>query len=199
MQFFDALRTVEPQQAVIPVALVIAGGMLREFLEDLKRWKKDVATNNVNYKRITSTDFASSSPTKSMDLKVGDILEMNDECIIPIDCILFQTEEKHGESFVQTTQLDGERNLKPKYSLRHLQSTLPRLLETHRVEISYILPDKNINDFRGQVRIFDKAGMDDSRNDDQRCFELDIRNFLHRGTVVKNSGKIYALAIYAGQ
>jgi P-type E1-E2 ATPase len=54
---------------------------------------------------------------ESHTLKVGDIIQLEDYQIVPADCLLLYTHEERGECFVQTAQLDGERNHKPKITL----------------------------------------------------------------------------------
>lgn len=58
----------------------------------------------------------------SAELHVGDIIVMDDECIIPTDCIVLQTDDPSGQCFINTSQLDGERNLKPKLAPRIYQN-----------------------------------------------------------------------------
>ena len=40
------------------------------------------------------------------------LIENND--IIPADCVLLYADDKLGQCYINTSQLDGERNLKPK-------------------------------------------------------------------------------------
>jgi P-type E1-E2 ATPase len=51
--------------------------------------------------------------------KVGDILYLKEGDEIPADCIILESDNLKNDTFVQTAQLDGERNLK--------QKTAPRL------------------------------------------------------------------------
>lgn len=64
------------------------------------------------------SDWRQLEVVRSEHLKVGDILELSDDSIVPTDCLLLSTEDARGECFVQTSQLDGERNLKPKLCLK---------------------------------------------------------------------------------
>ena len=50
------------------------------------------------------------------DIKVGDILEVSDDQVLPADCILLKTCKPDGMAYVETSALDGERNLKPRYA-----------------------------------------------------------------------------------
>ena len=65
---------------------------------------------------------------KSEDIKVGQILWLQDDEIIPVDCIVLQTPNTDGSCMVSTGQLDGERALKPKYALIKTQNDLPDIV-----------------------------------------------------------------------
>ena len=58
------------------------------------------------------------SNIRSQDIRVGDILWLQDDEIIPVDCMVLQTTNQDGSCMISTGQLDGERALKPKYALR---------------------------------------------------------------------------------
>jgi phospholipid-translocating ATPase len=48
----------------------------------------------------------------SANLKVGDIIKINQNERFPTDCILLHTTEKNGTVFIRTDQLDGETDWK---------------------------------------------------------------------------------------
>ena len=53
------------------------------------------------------------------ELRVGDIIEIMDDEIVPADCFLLKS--KHDTCFISTGSLDGERNLKPKMPVRQIK------------------------------------------------------------------------------
>jgi P-type E1-E2 ATPase len=55
---------------------------------------------------------------QTQNLKVGDIIRLTDDQMIPADCIILQTDSPNADCFVQTGSLDGERNLKPKQGIK---------------------------------------------------------------------------------
>ena len=55
-------------------------------------------------------------------LKVGDIIQLNENSRIPADCILLRTSEKQGTVFIRTDQLDGETDWKPRDAIRFVQN-----------------------------------------------------------------------------
>ena len=55
------------------------------------------------------------------DIKVGDLIVLHSDTIVPADCLLLAAPSTGGECFVQTGQLDGERSLKPKFVAKSVE------------------------------------------------------------------------------
>ena len=62
------------------------------------------------------------------DIKVGDLLILKDNMIVPADCVVIKVPSNNGECQIQTGQLDGERSLKPRYSVSQMQHSIDHLL-----------------------------------------------------------------------
>ena len=61
------------------------------------------------------------------DIKVGDIIRVDDLEQVPADCVLLKVSENKPECFVKTAALDGERNLKPKLANPQLSQNFENL------------------------------------------------------------------------
>jgi phospholipid-translocating ATPase len=46
-------------------------------------------------------------PIKSMDIKVGDVIEVRSNQRIPADLVILSTDDPDGTVFIRTDQLDG--------------------------------------------------------------------------------------------
>ena len=71
------------------------------------------------------------------------------------DCLLLYANDKNGQCYINTSQLDGERNLKPKQAPLISQSEFLKndsYLNFAKISIDVIQPDKNIYKFDGQIR-----------------------------------------------
>lgn len=64
---------------------------------------------------------------RSDEVKVGDIIKVLDDQIVPADCFLLTSgtserqSDNNGQCFISTGSLDGERNLKPKMAIRQVE------------------------------------------------------------------------------
>lgn len=60
-----------PWTAVQGLLFVLAFSMLRDAIEDLRRWKSDIETNKYKIKILRNGEF---KDAKSKSLKVGDVV-----------------------------------------------------------------------------------------------------------------------------
>ncbi len=103
----------------MPLVFVVSISIIREGYEDYQRYKSD---SQVNY--FVSTIFELSNggvevtlQKKWMDLQVGDIILVEKDQEIPADLILLASSNENSEAYIQTSSLDGEKNLKQKVKL----------------------------------------------------------------------------------
>ena len=82
---------------------------MREGIENLMRYRSDVETNNQEVQVLRDGEFR---PTKSMDVQVGDLLLVNGDESFACDLILLTSSSFEGVAYIQTSSLDGEKNLK---------------------------------------------------------------------------------------
>lgn len=83
---------------MIPVAYTILAGVFFEFLADLKRRKNDYKINNTLVKKlhIDQNGNILSEETKSSELKVGDVILIENNSQIMADCLLLYANDKNG-------------------------------------------------------------------------------------------------------
>jgi phospholipid-transporting ATPase len=128
LQLFKAIQTNSPLAVFIPVSCIIALGVAKEMVGECKRYKND--------KKVNATPVTVLKPkTKEFeqltlaDLRVGDIVKIQDEEEIPADCVLLQVEGNKSEAFVRTSALDGERNLKPKLASATVSTNFDKIFD----------------------------------------------------------------------
>jgi phospholipid-transporting ATPase len=54
------------------------------------------------------------------DLYVGDVIMVKKDEPFPADLILLCSSSPEGNCYIMTSSLDGEKNLKPKYSIKEV-------------------------------------------------------------------------------
>ena len=93
LQTIPSIRTNSPLASIIPLAFVVLLGMLREGLADIRRWREDRRTNARLYTRLENpNDLSDKKKVRSDDLRVGDLLEIQEGETIPADCLLIATQ-----------------------------------------------------------------------------------------------------------
>ena len=94
-----------------PLLFVIFVCMVKDFVEDRVRQKSDSQENN-SITHILGVD-GSWREIMWRDVKIGDVLKVQENEAIPADLIILKT-EKDNICYVETKNLDGETNLKHK-------------------------------------------------------------------------------------
>lgn len=87
-----------------PLILVLGFTLIKEGYDDYYRKKRDEETNNQKYTLIEKTGTREIS---SMDIKVGQVIEVKSNQRIPADLVVLSTSEQDGSVFIRTDQLDG--------------------------------------------------------------------------------------------
>lgn len=90
--------------------------------------------------------------------------------------------------FVQTTELDGERNLKPIVGSSKVSAWFDKFLAKNSnlgLKGRFIKPTKSMYYYQGEITV-ESEGKSDQ-------VAVDLKMFLHRGAVLRNSGSVYAL------
>lgn len=111
LQCIPQISPLSPFSAIAPLTIVISLSLLREFFEDRARQKYDIKTNQIRTKLIIQNER---SEYTWGDIKVGDLISVRENDIFPADMLLIQSSSPHGLCYIETSSLDGEKNLKPR-------------------------------------------------------------------------------------
>ncbi|QDZ20134.1 phospholipid-translocating P-type ATPase [Chloropicon primus] len=112
LTFWQAISPYKPWGPTAGLAFVLLVAAVKEIIEDRKRHQADLRTNT-SLTHVIQPD-GSFSEKEWRQVKVGDIVQVNDGDLIPADLLCLHTALPDQVCFVKTANLDGESNLKIK-------------------------------------------------------------------------------------
>uniref|UniRef100_A0A8C1FMQ2 Phospholipid-transporting ATPase n=1 Tax=Cyprinus carpio carpio TaxID=630221 RepID=A0A8C1FMQ2_CYPCA len=164
-----------PVTSGLPLFFVITVTAIKQGYEDCLRHKAD---NEVNKYLVTVLEDGRSVKKESEKIKVGDVVEVVEDETFPCDLILLQSSREDGTCFVTTASLDGESNHKTHYTVPDTEKDLQALTAT--IECEQPQPDL----YKGRHYL--------------AFLSLGPENLLLKGATLKNTKKIYGVAVYTG-
>ncbi|CAD5119096.1 DgyrCDS7742 [Dimorphilus gyrociliatus] len=169
-----------------PLGFVISVTMLREAIDDIRRYRRDKIINGEKYKKLTPNGVIKIS---SSEIHVGDLIIIEKDQRVPADVVFLRTTEKNGSCFIRTDQLDGETDWKLRLAISNTQQ-LQSDEECFNINAQVYAekPQKDIHSFIGTFSRSDESSYEDS---------LNIENTLWANTVVA-SGTALGIVIYTG-
>lgn len=129
----------------IPLVFVIIVSMIKDAYEDFKRHTNDDKENNSTtlVYDYSKKDFVK-KPWK--DIWCGDVVKLMSDDEIPSDMVILSSSDEKGNVYVETKNLDGETNLKPKSTSKRLFEHFERYDEQTRSHMEKIAQiDGSIN------------------------------------------------------
>eukprot|EP01080_Neovahlkampfia_damariscottae_P011071 gene11071-3777_t len=177
---------ISPLTSIIPVVFIFGLTYLKDGFEDVLRYLSD---RTVNYKKVLVVRNREEIKTNACNIRVGDIVKLNCDDLVPADFLLLSSSNSVGTCLVSTANLNGECNLKPCYSkeqTREYKSS--EMISTLKGVVECEKPRFELEKFYGYLDIEGEEKVD-----------VTIKNLLLRGCVIKNTKFIYALCIYTGK
>ncbi|CEI94483.1 hypothetical protein RMCBS344292_08693 [Rhizopus microsporus] len=158
-----------------------------------------ITTDTSNAQSNHSDNLGTFHPSLAMNARVGDFILLRNGDSVPADAVLLSTSDKEGVCYVETKDLDGETNLKPRNSVaefKHIQSGMDCLNECHfYVEADAPAPD--LYKFDGTLVTLEKSESTDKWVEKNKT-PLDINNILLRGHVIRNTKWAIAVVLFTG-
>ncbi|KAJ3362321.1 hypothetical protein HDU91_003466 [Kappamyces sp. JEL0680] len=169
---------------VIPLSVIAALTASKEIVEDRKRHQQDRIVNSRECKVLVGNHFV---PTHWRDIKVGDIVRVENTEFFPADLVLISSSEPDALCYIETANLDGETNLKIRQGLPETANILtPESVARLDGVIKSELPNNSLYTFEGLLKFGGKE------------FPLSPQQLLLRGAQLRNTRWVYAVVVFTG-
>ncbi|XP_031638673.1 probable phospholipid-transporting ATPase IM isoform X1 [Contarinia nasturtii] len=186
LQLIPQISSLTPVTTAIPLIGVLALTAVKDAYDDIQRHISDSQVNNRLSKTLRNGKL---KDEKWSAVQVGDIVRMDNNQFIAADVMLLSTSEPNGLCYIETAELDGETNLKPRQCLNETAEMGQdhELLSQLNFEIICEPPNNILNRFDGTL-IWNN----------QR-YPIDNDKILLRGCVLRNTQWCYGIVIFAGK
>ncbi|XP_036811106.1 phospholipid-transporting ATPase IA isoform X1 [Oncorhynchus mykiss] len=170
---------------LVPLILILLVAALKEMVEDLKRHKADRVVNRKEAQVLRNGAWEIVHWEK---VTVGDVVRASDGDHLPADLVLLASSEPHAMCYIETSNLDGETNLKIRQGLQVTAhdkdaDSLSRLSGCMECES----PNRHLYDFVGVIRL-----------EGHSPIPLGPEQILLRGARLRNTQWVNGMVVYTG-
>ncbi|XP_018549634.1 probable phospholipid-transporting ATPase IA isoform X3 [Lates calcarifer] len=170
---------------LVPLLFILVVAAVKEVIEDLKRHNAD---NVVNKKECQVLRNGAWEIVHWEKVEVGDIIRVNGSDFVPADAVILSSSEPQGMCYIETSNLDGETNLKIRQGLQLTADikdidSLMRL--SGRMECES--PNRHLYEFVGNIRL-----------DGHSTVPLGPDQILLRGAQLRNTQWVHGVVVYTG-
>ncbi|XP_074180726.1 phospholipid-transporting ATPase IA isoform X5 [Rhinolophus sinicus] len=170
---------------LVPLLFILAVAAIKEIIEDIKRHKAD---NAVNKKQTQVLRNGAWEIVHWEKVNVGDIVIIKGKEYIPADTVLLSSSEPQAMCYIETSNLDGETNLKIRQGLP-ITSEIKEIDSLMRISgrIECESPNRHLYDFVGNIRL-----------DGHGTVPLGADQILLRGAQLRNTQWVHGIVVYTG-
>ncbi|KAI0954200.1 hypothetical protein AcV7_007497 [Taiwanofungus camphoratus] len=147
----------------------------------------------VDYGQRAAVGLARWERTLWKKLQVGDIVLLRENEQIPADVVVLSTSDPDDMCYVETKNLDGETNLKPRKSVRATSSiTSEEDIERSSFVLDSEPPHQNLYSYHAVLRYRDTSSGELKQD------SVTINEMLLRGCTLRNTAWIIGLVVFTG-
>ncbi|CAH8531649.1 unnamed protein product [Schistosoma bovis] len=171
---------------LVPLCIILTVSAIKEVIEDFRRHRADDATNNEQTLVLRNHVWVKIC---WKDLEVGDLVKVLSNEGIPADLVLLASSEPQAMCYIETSNLDGETNLKLRQGLpvtTHLLTAGE--LNSFDAVVECEPPNRKLDEFVGVIRTADGI-----------AHPLNPTQLILRGASLKNTKWIFGLTVYTGK
>ncbi|KAF9501800.1 calcium transporting ATPase [Pleurotus eryngii] len=190
IQQIPGVSPTNPYTTIVPLAGVLLASAFKEVQEDLKRHQSDSELNASKAKVLAPG--GSFEEKKWKDIKVGDVVRLESNDFIPADLVLLSSSEPEGLCYIETSNLDGETNLKIKQASTHTASlTSPSLVLNLNGTLRSEQPNNSLYTYEATMDLVTNTGA-------PKQVPLGPDQILLRGAQIRNTPWVYGIAVFTG-
>lgn len=184
VQLVGNLSPTSRYGTAIPLFIIAVLTAAKELLEDSKRHVQDRIVNSRKTKVLVGNSF---EIRDWRDIKVGDILRIENSEYFPADIVILSSSEPDALCYIETSNLDGETNLKIRQGVTETAQLLtPDLVSKIDGVIKSELPNNSLYTFEAALKL---KGID---------IPLSPQQLLLRGAQLRNTRWVYGIAVFTG-
>uniref|UniRef100_A0A672ZL40 Phospholipid-transporting ATPase n=1 Tax=Sphaeramia orbicularis TaxID=375764 RepID=A0A672ZL40_9TELE len=168
---------------LVPLIFILTVAGIKEIIEDYKRHKAD---NTVNKKKTTVLRNGAWQTIIWKQVAVGDIVKVTNGQHLPADMVIVSSSEPQAMCYIETSNLDGETNLKIRQGLpltTGFQTLEDLMALSGRLECEG--PNRHLYDFTGTLRL-----------ENQNPAPLGPDQVLLRGAQLRNTQWVVGIVVY---
>ncbi|XP_074488577.1 putative phospholipid-transporting ATPase IM [Sebastes fasciatus] len=184
LQLIPEISSLSWFTTIVPLVLVLVITAVKDATDDYFRHRSDQQVNNRQSQVLI---MGSLQNEKWMNVRVGDIIKLENNQFVAADLLLLCSSEPYGLCYIETAELDGETNLKVRQSLT-VTSDLGDITKLMDFDGEVICepPNNKLDKFTGTLLWRDNK------------HPLDNEKMLLRGCVLRNTEWCFGMVIFAG-
>ncbi|XP_045865914.1 probable phospholipid-transporting ATPase IM isoform X1 [Meles meles] len=185
LQLIPEISSLTWFTTIVPLVLVITMTAVKDATDDYFRHKSDNQVNNRLSEVLIDSKLQNE---KWMNVKVGDVIKLENNQFVAADLLLLSSSEPHGLCYIETAELDGETNLKVRHALSvtsELGADFSRLAKFDGIVVCEA-PNNKLDRFVGVL------SWKDSKH------TLHNENVILRGCILRNTSWCFGMVIFAG-
>mmetsp|Transcript_109209 Transcript_109209/g.189252 ORF Transcript_109209/g.189252 Transcript_109209/m.189252 type:complete len:1098 (-) Transcript_109209:789-4082(-) len=175
-----------PLTSITALLFVLAAAALKDAFEDRRRHVSDKKANSTLCWVVRSGKL---QQVCAHEVQLGDTIKMERGCEFVADAVIISTALENGMCYIETANLDGETNMKPRRAIEPTQHlSTPELIEKADMKITCDMPHPNLVSWQGVLQIHDV-----------NQYSLDLSNIVFRGCKLMNTPWAYGVVVYVGK
>ncbi|CAB4419848.1 unnamed protein product [Rhizophagus irregularis] len=188
IQQIKDVSPTNPYTTLGTLVVVLTATAFKEIVEDFKRHRSDAEVNQRSCKTLQGSSFVAKEWN---EIKVGDIVRVESGDFFPADLVLLSSSEPEGLCYIETSNLDGETNLK----IKQASSETSNLISPSEISRlgGYVKSEKPNNSLYTYDGLLVMNGING-----QKQVPLDPTQLLLRGAQLRNTPWIYGIVIFTG-